>query len=142
MLQLIIHIWADFVLTQGTWIALNKSKVTWAAALHALLYTCCFLVLTQSWQALLVIGVTHFLIDRFSLAKYLIFAKEWVLAPPGRLPKWEMCHVTGYYDQECEHPRRPEYADLKRPLWITVWLYIITDNLLHITINYLALTFL
>jgi len=140
MEQLLVHGLADFFLTQGTYQALNKSKRTAPALLHAALYTACFLLLTRSFWALFVIGFTHFLIDRFSLPKYLIFAKERAFNPKSWHRPWKNCNLTGYFDQPT--------ADFNaacpdcRPLHLTIFLYIVTDNLFHLTINYLALRLL
>jgi hypothetical protein len=72
MEQLLTHFWGDFAL-QSSWMALNKSRHSWPCLLHVIIYTSTFLFLTLAWKALLVIGLTHFLIDRFSLPKYLIY---------------------------------------------------------------------
>lgn len=42
--------------------------------------------------------------------------------------QWEDCRATGF------HKSRPE--------WLAVWLLIIVDNTLHLTINYLAVSYL
>lgn len=83
------------------------------------------MLLTQSPIALFVIGVTHFLIDRFALAKYLIFAKN--KAHDHELV-WEDCKDTGY------HKDRPDF--------MRVWLYIAVDNTMHLVINYFAIKYL
>lgn len=140
MVQLLIHLWADYV-CQSSWMAVNKSKATWPCFVHVLIYTACFLVLTTSWKALLVIGLTHFLIDRFSLAKYVIYLKEQILNPEDWCWPWKYCRATGYFDQ-IETIQGTKVSTQARPLFISVWLYIITDNLFHLTINYLALKYL
>jgi hypothetical protein len=143
-LQLICHAVGDY-LFQSDWMA-NKKTSNWLPAiLHATTYTAAFLLLTTSWAALLIIGGTHALIDRYRLVRYLIWAKNF-LAPPqeeewdqpreeGALPKvttwwhpWSECSGTGYHKD--------------KPPWMTVWLMIITDNLLHVIINAVALYYL
>lgn len=128
--QILAHLWGDYIL-QSDWMALNKSKRTWPCLVHVLLYTACFLFVTTSWKALAVIGVTHFLIDRFGLARYVVFAKNH-MAPFARdtlaYPRWNECNVTGY--------------SAARPIWLTLWLLIAADNTLHLTINYIALRYL
>ena len=128
--------------------ALNKNKRTWPCLVHTVLYTLPFLVVTRSFWALWVIWGTHFLIDRFSLPKYLVWVKNH-LSPWCRYPVWQDCKVTGYYDVDSyllvPFPHRVvyrEYVPQIRPRFITIWLTIITDNGLHLACNYLALTYL
>jgi len=145
MEQLLCHVFADYC-TQSDWMALNKSKRTWPCLVHVLLYTACFLVLTTSWKALLVIGGVHFLLDRFPIIiKRLIWSKNH-LNPNGTYPPFEYCNTTGYYD---DSPYNTVPTGLfvgkenqPRHFCITVWLYIITDNFLHLLTNYLALKYL
>jgi hypothetical protein len=68
--------------------------------------------------------LTHYFIDRFRLARYLIWAKNHL--GPGNA-RWEFCAATGY---------PPDV-----PAWLSVWLLILADNILHICIN-VALKFL
>lgn len=124
--QLIAHAVGDYVL-QSDWMANTKTKRTFAALVHALTYTLPFLFLTQSVLALAVIAGTHLVIDRFRLARYVCFAKNF-FAPRSEWPRWEDCSGTGYHKD--------------RPLWMSVWLLIIADNLMHLTINAFALKYL
>lgn len=143
MLQLILHLIGDYVL-QSDWMATGKTSKTVPALVHATIYTLPFLLLTRRPLPLFVILSTHFLIDRFRLAKYVCYAKNF-LAPPfayGTLwigpyddkfeidPKyrWENCKETGYPSELA-----PYMAN---------WLMIIADNTMHLTINYLALRYL
>lgn len=68
-LAFIAHLVGDYML-QNHWMATRKTSSSIPAAVHVLLYVLPFLVLTQDWRAIAVIGGTHFLIDRFRLAKY------------------------------------------------------------------------
>lgn len=82
MLQLIAHLIGDYCL-QNQWMANNKTSRWSAALVHAFLYTLPFLMVTQSWQALVVIGLTHAVIDRYRLARHwLSFYKIGIGAPP------------------------------------------------------------
>ena len=144
MEQLLVHLLGDFVL-QTSWMALNKNKKSFPCLVHVLIYTSCFLLLTTSWKALLVIGATHFIIDRFPIiVKKLIWWKNHF--PSGYFP-YSYCDTTGYYDNspynsnvgECEISNK---FDRPRLFFVTCWLYIITDNFLHLTINYFALKYL
>ena len=124
MEQLILHLFGDYV-TQTDWMAKNKINDIRVASVHALVYTLPFLFLTNSIYALLIICITHIFIDRFRIARYIIFMRNkitnWAL-------KWEDCNITG------SHKSLPD--------WLAVWLMIICDNTLHLTINYLSLRFL
>ena len=119
--QLIAHACGDYVL-QSDWMALTKTKRSVACLAHVGCYTLPFLFLTRNPWALVFILVTHFIIDRWRLARYVCWAKNWL--SPERPPPWAECTGTGY---------PPE-----RPLWLATWLLIITDNLMHICCNALA----
>lgn len=153
--QLLVHFWADYF-WQSDWMAMNKSKRTWPCLVHVLIYTSCFLILTTSWKALLVIGVTHFIIDRWPvIIRRLIWFKNH-LGPAFKFVPYEKCNITGYYDnianevtgkpfEKCEFIRLNRKDDIRydaRLNYVTIWLYIITDNLFHLTINYFAITYL
>ena len=154
MPQLLVHLFGDFI-GQSDWMALNKSKRSLPCLVHVLIYTSCFLLLTTSWKALLVIGATHFIIDRWHTPlKRLIWLKNHI-GPTMSYPPYEYCNSTGYYDDSPYNTKKlegvdktilessPDYGWGKpRHFFITIWLYIVTDNLLHLTINYLALTYL
>jgi hypothetical protein len=128
MIQLILHLIGDYV-TQSDWMAVNKTKRSVPAAAHALVYSLPFLLLTgvgvRGLVAWLIILDTHFLIDRYRLARYVVWAKNWI--GPGNRP-WSECTATGY------PPGRPD--------WLCVWLLIIADNTMHLAINYSALRWL
>lgn len=121
--QLVAHAVGDYIL-QSDWMANEKTKQNAAAAAHAFTYTLPFLFLTTSPAALAVILGTHFVIDRWRLARYIVWVKNWM--GPNR--PWSECVATGYP------------AD--RPAWLTVWLLIIADNTLHVLCNGLALNYL
>lgn len=125
MEQLILHLIGDY-LAQSDWMANNKTKASWPAAVHALIYSAPFWLLARfaprPYIAFAVILLTHFLIDRFRLARFAVFAKNFIGWP---FPKWEDCKATGYPSE--------------RPAWLAVWLLIVADNTLHLAINYAAL---
>lgn len=124
MIQLILHLIGDYV-TQTDWMAKNKTKDSIAAWCHAIIYSLPFLLLNPSGIAFLTILVTHFFIDRFRLARFVVFAKNWITNPSL---KWEDCSGTGYHKDD--------------PAWLAVWLLIAADNTLHLSINYAALKWL
>lgn len=115
--QIVAHLVGDYIL-QSDWMVREKGSSTMAATVHVVFYTLPFLLITQSPAALAIIAGTHFVIDRWRLARFLIWAKNrpW----PGSRP-WSECRKTGY---------PPEL-----PVWMATWLMILVDNILHILIN-------
>jgi hypothetical protein len=122
--QLVCHALGDYLL-QSDWMALEKTKRLWVALLHALAYSIPFLMLIPSMPAMAVIIGSHAIIDRYRLARYPVWLKNWLA--PGYKP-WSQCSGTGY--------------DADRPAWMTVWLMIIADNVIHVAINGAALKWL
>lgn len=122
--QLLLHTIGDYVL-QSDWMATEKTKRSLAALAHVVTYAIPFLLLTRSVPTLAVIVGTHFVIDRWRLARYVCWAKNraWL----GWRP-WAECVGTGYP------------AD--RPAWLATWLMIIVDNTMHVAINGAALRWL
>ena len=141
--QLVAHLIGDYVL-QSHWMANEKTKHSVPALLHAIFYTLPFLLLTLNPAALAVIAVSHFIIDRWRLVRYLVWLKNWLGLPTWRLEApvgphndaewaldqwhnkpWSECSKTGYPDDT--------------PAWLAVWLMIVADNVLHIVCNAAAL---
>lgn len=126
MAQLIAHLFGDYIF-QSHWMAGEKRRSTFPAILHAVLYGLAIAFVTQSVHALFVIVITHFVIDRWRLARYLIWVKNF-MAPRAHWRPWKECEQTGYPDTE--------------PVWLTTWLYIGADNAIHLLINYLSISHL
>lgn len=78
--QIVVHAIGDYIL-QSDWMANEKTKRWFPAFCHALVYSLPFLIFRPSITAWLVIFWTHSLIDRYRLARYVVWAKNW-LAPP------------------------------------------------------------
>ncbi len=116
----------DYVFQSG-WMANNKTKRWVPAIVHACMYFLPFLILGPSPTAAAVIVGTHLVIDRFRLARYVAYAKEF-LAPPSEWKSWDDCRETGYSKDT--------------PEFLAFWLMIIVDNTGHILINWLALAHL
>lgn len=123
MEQLLLHLIGDYI-TQSHWMATTKTSRWFAAALHATVYGLPFLLI-GSWAAVAVIIATHAVIDRYRLARYVVFAKNWA---NDRTLTWADCAGTGY----------PSAT----PAWLSVWLLIAADNTMHLCINYAALRWL
>jgi uncharacterized protein DUF3307 len=136
--QLVAHLVGDYVL-QSDWMASKKRTNHVAAFVHAIVYSIPFAFFAPSATALWLIVYSHYLIDYYGLARYVVWAKNclaprgwmkdasgWVIE--GRTAPWSQCRSTGY---------PPD-----RPVWLATWLLIIADNVLHILINGLALKWL
>jgi hypothetical protein len=147
--QLVAHAIGDYVI-QSDWMAHEKRARPLVALVHALSYSLPFLVLTDaSWWAMLVIVLSHAVIDHFGLARYVCWTKN-VLAPKwinrtklsgdlsirsydvievaSRNYPWSECAATGYHES--------------RPPWLATWLMIITDNVMHVLCNAAAIQWL
>ena len=140
MEQLILHGIGDFFL-QTDKQALGKKLDGWygfkCCLIHCLTYSLPFLLI-GSWQAVAIIFITHFIIDRTNLVAYLLAIKNGV-------KKSDIEESSGKKIRR-EFPYTYDISNfgfgLDRPFAISIWLYIICDNLLHIICNYLALKYL
>lgn len=126
--QVLAHAIGDYIL-QSHWMATEKTKNSVAAAVHAVTYTLPFLFITQAVVPLAIICGTHFLVDRFRLARYVVWLKNGPMRWSAEEGEYCMKHLTatGYQDDV--------------PPWLSVWLLIIADNILHVAINGLALKY-
>ncbi len=120
---LLAHFVGDYI-AQTHWMATEKTKRWLPAALHALTYTACYLPVTHSPLALLVIGGTHAVIDRYRLARYVVWFKN-QFAPAKYRPALT---ATGYPSDT--------------PPWLAFWLLIIVDNVIHLSINWASVALL
>lgn len=110
------HMIGDYFL-QSDWMANNKTKSNVAAASHAFAYSIPFLFFKPTIKQYALITSTHFLIDRFRLARYIVWSKNF-LAPKGQ-------------DHTMTDTGMPETC----PTWLAFPLLIVTDNTLHCLIN-------
>lgn len=122
---LLAHLVGDYIL-QNSWEAEQKVNSHLPALSHAVKYTACFVPITRNWRALVVIGGTHFVLDRYRLAKQLVWAKNQVGVPAEYRYSWE------------EGKTNAGYAE-NTPAWLSTWLMIIADNTVHMGINNWAL---
>jgi hypothetical protein len=65
------HMVGDYLL-QNNWMALSKGHSSWRCLLHCLVYTAtvCAFMSQWHWQWVLLVLVSHFVIDRWSLADH------------------------------------------------------------------------
>jgi hypothetical protein len=113
--QLLCHLVGDYLL-QNDWMASNKTKDMSVAAIHGATYFLPFFLITNSFWALIVILITHIIIDHYSLAREFNKLKN------------DCWTFNGF--------------PLDRPIWLTTWVIIIMDNTMHLLINYFALRYL
>jgi hypothetical protein len=122
--QIVAHLVGDYII-QSDWMANEKTKRSLAAAVHAVTYTLPFLFLTQSIAALAFIAGTHFVIDRWRLARFVVRWKNQISNPHNA----------------CIYETATGYPDTSPP-FLAVWLLIIADNTLHLLCNGAALRWL
>lgn len=125
--QLVAHAVGDYIL-QSHWMATEKTKNSVAAAVHAVTYTLPFLLITHSPEALAIICGTHFLVDRYRLARFVVWFKNGPLKMVRTDHGWlrlKPVTATGYQEDV--------------PAWLSVWLLIAADNIIHVIINALAI---
>ncbi|MDB5042153.1 MAG: hypothetical protein JWN27_2879 [Candidatus Eremiobacteraeota bacterium] len=145
--SLIAHLIGDYIL-QTDAMATRKTKQTLWALAHVITYGLPFLFLRPSWAALAVIVGTHFFIDRFRLARYVVAAKNSITDPANA--RRFFSSQTGYLEDVLESVLASDGATVigcrtvafGTPPWMAVWLLIIADNTLHVAINAAALTWL
>ena len=110
--QLVAHMIGDYIF-QSHWMATKKTSSWVVASIHALTYFIPFLFLCSVswWQGLLIV-TTHAAIDRYRLARYVCWLKN---------GPWKPLTNTGFDDTV--------------PLYLSVWLLIIADNVIHVILN-------
>lgn len=116
MTQLIAHLIGDYALQSHVMAIRKTSSLKWAC-IHACFYGLPFLLLVSHWWQWAVIVGTHAIIDRYRIAAN--WCQWYGVGHPGLWAKEE-----GF-----EYPQP----------FLGVWLTIIVDNTMHLTINYAAL---
>lgn len=116
---ILAHLVGDYLI-QSHWMATKKTEQWLPAIVHGVTYTLPYALITQSPWALLVIGGTHAIIDRYRLAKHLVWLKNQI-APKSHRFTWASAKATG--------------SPADTPPWLSVWLMIIADNTVHLLIN-------
>jgi hypothetical protein len=135
----VAHMFGDYVV-QTDHMARNKVKTADApdgvleAAQHALIYSLCYLPVTRSPKALAVIGSTHYVIDRYRLAKKVVWARNQLAPSESRYPYAEagpFGQRMGQFDGE---------VVAMSPDWLSGWLLFLCDNAMHLAINEWAIS--
>jgi hypothetical protein len=156
-IQVLAHAVGDYVL-QSDEVANEKTKRTSAALLHVALYGLAFWVLTgASWKAMVFVVGSHFVIDRWRLARHVGWAKNWLGFDAMRwLLGWRTREVLVESENsygvrirvkaEEPMPRPSPWKEcqgtgypLEKPPFMAVWLMIIVDQCLHVACNALAM---
>jgi hypothetical protein len=131
--ELLCHLFGDYVI-QNHWMATNKTRSLFVAAVHALTYTLPFLCITGNPWSLATICGTHVVIDRYRLAGY--WCRIWGTGCTGWL--WSLCgYCNSYSLGSWDDYREMTWEDA--PDYLRIWLLIIVDNTIHLTINHFAL---
>lgn len=130
--QLLAHAIGDYIL-QSDWMATTKTKKSVACFVHVVTYSVPFIFFKPSLVALGFIMVTHFLIDRWRLARFVVTFKNIMGdASFGMAPISHAWKVFG---------TSTGYA-IDTPPWLAFWLLIIVDNIMHVALNGFALRYL
>jgi hypothetical protein len=138
LVGLMLHLVGDY-LTQSGWVAVHKIRVHgesrrealrgwFAATLHGFTYGLPFLIITTDLLPLAIIIGTHIVIDRFRLARNVMWLRNYLAPRSGWPGPWRECRETGMA------PGTPD--------WLSGWLVVIVDNAMHIIINTLTLYYL
>jgi hypothetical protein len=137
--QLVAHAVGDYIL-QSHWMATEKTKQHVAAAIHAACYTLPFALITQNPTTLAAICIPHFLIDRYRLARFVVWAKNW---------PWQTVMDTSLHGDARLYNQKVVLKPLTAtgyqddvPPWLSVWLLIAADNIIHVITNALALRYI
>jgi hypothetical protein len=144
------HLFGDYVV-QNDHMARNKVRTAEApggalsAAAHAATYTAFYLPLTRDVRALAVIGGTHYVIDRYRLAKRLVWARNQIAPAASRYP-WSEANAFGAPSAVTVRENPEDLYGLfvntgrtEPPDWLAGWLLFIADNACHLAINEWAL---
>lgn len=113
ILGFVFHLMGDY-LFQNSWLANEKTKRFFPAFIHATIYSLPFLFVT-TFGYWLIIYITHYFIDRYRLATYIVRLRE---------NRWTGDNF-GFSDET--------------PKFLSLWLLFIADNTLHVIINGLCI---
>ena len=120
---ILAHLVGDYIL-QSHWMATEKTQHWWPALVHGFFYTLPYIFVTQSIWALLFIGLTHAIIDRYRLAKHVGWLKN-KIGPRRSRPSFSEAMENGGYNSAT-------------PVFMSTFLMIVTDNTLHLVLNTIA----
>lgn len=156
----LVHLVGDWLL-QSSWMANEKVKATLPALVHVTIYGLLFLLVTRSVPALAVIVGTHFVIDRWRLARQVRWVANFI-SPVRRHKRYRaadgrtLSFVNGnadpttvgsiYHQWRSSNPSWKECSKFgsppDTPEHIAFWVMIVADQTMHLLINYAALRWL
>ncbi len=114
MEQILLHLFGDYIIqNDNTTLRKCEKSLTgfFYCLFHCVMYSLPFLLLT-TWGGVILIAIGHFILDRWNVVPYFIALKN---------------DVSNF-----GFPK-------ERPKWMTTWLYIIQDNIIHLIWNYLII---
>lgn len=126
---LLCHLVGDYVLQNHIMATRKTSSWLWAT-IHSVFYGLPFLLLVSSWEQWAVIVGTHIIIDRFRIAAW--WVDFWGTGKAGWLPTQIVRLFVPVEDLD-------EVLPKNAPDWLGVWLLILVDNTLHMSINFAVL---
>lgn len=114
MIQLLLHLFGDFIL-QNDYVGTRKKEKSLTGRLyciyHCITYALPFFLVTD-WRGVILIGLGHFIIDRWMVVAHFIKLKNF---QPN-------IDNLGYTKET--------------PKFMSTWLYIIQDNTIHLIWNF------
>jgi len=132
MEQLLLHLFGDYIIQNDNVGTRKKEKSLtglYYCIWHCITYALPFFLITN-WLGVLLIAITHFLIDRWNIVGYFIALKNNV---------WTSNYCSGYYvDKRLDVSNFGFKPD--KPKFLSIWLYIFQDNTLHLLINFAIIT--
>ena len=127
MEQLLLHLFGDYIIQNdnvGTRKKENSLTGLYYCLWHCITYALPFFLITN-WLGVLLIAVTHFIIDRWYIVGYFIALKNNVYKNhPG----------GAYYGHHLDVSNCGYKLDT--PKYLSIWLYIVQDNTIHLIINF------
>lgn len=120
MIQLILHLVGDYILQtdyQAKYKKTKGKKGFFACLVHCTTYSLPFLFF-YNYKAAIAIFFTHFIIDRTNIILRFIAFKN------------SVSDLSNFGSEK------------DKPFALSIWLYIITDNIFHIICNYLSIKYL
>lgn len=134
MEQLLLHLFGDFVV-QDSYTGLHKKdknlKGFILCLIHCIVYSLPFFLLTN-WIGVIGIALTHFIIDRWNLVVYFLAIRDRTIKGVSH----KRYGIFGYFRTFVYDTSNFGFKE-NRPFAISVWLFIITDNTLHLACNYI-----
>lgn len=149
----LVHFIADWCL-QSQWMASSKTSRWLPAAVHVAVYGAVFLVLvpaSRGWVIAPIVG-THYLIDRYRLARHVNWAANFIAprvwipypTPPGRPPNPGASPI--YHGRWQRNPPWSECSQFGSPPGVPDYIGFIVmvtvDQIMHLLCNWAALRWL